>query len=261
MNETYHLDYSRDSHSSLEMFRRSIEEYAAVRVHRTMMPPEPTPAMVFGAAFHTFILEPDRFQRDYAVSPTFDRRTKNGKEAAAQWAAENAGKIPVAVEDLDLMEAMLAGLRRNRFAVGAIDSAGVVETPVEWDCEQTGLALKCRPDKVLASGLIVDLKTTNEIEPVEFAKTVANFGYHRQAALYLAGLSRRGITGPFLFVAVSKRPPHESACYVLDPPTIEKGQEQNRLTLAELAERKLNGDWAGRWSNVIETVSLPRWAL
>ena len=259
--DLYHIDFSRDSHSSLEIFRRAIEEYAAVRVHRTIPPPAPTPAMLFGAAFHTYVLEPEKFRQYYVIPPSFDRRTTVGKIAAAAWDTTHGDLLSITQEDMNLMAGMLAGLGRNKFAAAVIAGEGTIETPIEWTDEQTGTPLKCRPDKVLKNGLIVDLKTCVDIEPGDFARAVANFGYHRQAALYLEGCKTIGAEGPFLFIAVSKRPPHETVCYTLDYAALELGNSQNLLTLAELAERRLKADWSGRWGNRIETLSLPRWAL
>ena len=43
-------------------------------------PPEfNSPALMFGAALHKAVLEPDGFGDEYIVAPKFDRRTKDGK--------------------------------------------------------------------------------------------------------------------------------------------------------------------------------------
>jgi hypothetical protein len=55
-------------------------------------PHTPTPAMAFGTAVHTFVLEQDRFADEFVVAEKFDRRTKEGKEAAARFEEANQGK-------------------------------------------------------------------------------------------------------------------------------------------------------------------------
>ena len=58
-------------------------------------PHEPTPAMAFGTAVHTYVLEQDRFAEELVVAEKFDRRTKEGKEAAARFEEANQGKIVI----------------------------------------------------------------------------------------------------------------------------------------------------------------------
>ena len=48
-----------------------------------------TPALEFGTAFHSMLLEPEEFTKRYCKelkSPKFDRRTKVGKVAYSEWA-------------------------------------------------------------------------------------------------------------------------------------------------------------------------------
>lgn len=84
--DAYHADLTHDSHSSLTLFRESIERYAAVRVFRTMPPKAPTPAMILGTALHTYALEPDeyerRFIRDLVIEPTTELMCLKCGEAA-----------------------------------------------------------------------------------------------------------------------------------------------------------------------------------
>ena len=44
-----------------------------------------TEAMLAGSAFHSMILEPDKFDSEYAFEPAMDRRTKAGKEYIEEW--------------------------------------------------------------------------------------------------------------------------------------------------------------------------------
>ena len=73
----YHL-HPAVGHSGLVRIMRSPAHYREYVAH----PPEPTPAMQLGTAFHTALLEPDRFGQSFVVAPKFDRRTKDGKAAA-----------------------------------------------------------------------------------------------------------------------------------------------------------------------------------
>ncbi len=261
-NEAYHVDYERDSHSSLQLFRKSRERYAGERIYKTLQRQPPTPAMLFGTAFGYALMEPQIFSARYVPEVKFDKRTTKGKEAAAAFAAVNEGKTPISLDDCDLIKGMIDGVTRNPKARIALDAPGRVESSVLWTDPDTGLPLKCRPDKLLDNGLIWDLKTTVDSSPEAFARTCAAFAYHRQAALYLDGVWQElRHDGPFLFVVVSKEPPHECVCYTLDSEALALGRKQNAAALRELAECKRAGNWAGKWRDKIIETSLPRYAF
>ena len=76
----YHADQSI-GHSGIIKLLKSPAHLREALDH----PSPPTPAMAFGTAVHTHVLEPDRFFEEFAVVEKFDRRTKEGKEAAARF--------------------------------------------------------------------------------------------------------------------------------------------------------------------------------
>jgi hypothetical protein len=65
-----------------------------------------TKAMKIGAAFHGLVLEPELFSMNFAVSPKFDGRTKEGKAGKAAFAANHAGKAIIDEDDFSLIRAM-----------------------------------------------------------------------------------------------------------------------------------------------------------
>jgi hypothetical protein len=101
----YHADQSI-GHSGIVKMLKSPAHLREALIIR--MPP--TPAMAFGTAVHTHVLEQDRFAEEFAVAEKFDRRTKEGKEAAARFEQENQGKTLITSDDL-------ATLTRVRAAV------------------------------------------------------------------------------------------------------------------------------------------------
>ena len=120
-------------------------------------PHEPTPAMAFGTAVHTYVLEQDRFAEEFVVAEKFDRRTKEGKEAAAGFEEANQGKIVITSEEM----ATLTLVQRAVFAhqgAARLLSAGAAELSAFWTDGDTGLNCKCRPDWFNGEA-IVDLKT------------------------------------------------------------------------------------------------------
>ena len=223
-------------------------------------PHQPTPAMAFGTAVHTYVLEQDRFAEEFVVAEKFDRRTKEGKEAAARFEEANQGKIVITSEEM----ATLTLVQRAVFAhqgAARLLSVGDAELSAFWTNADTGLNCKCRPDWFNGEA-IVDLKTCVDASSSGFSKSIANFGYDIQAAYYVDGI--KAVTGmelPFLFVAVEKDAPHAVAVYRADPDVIEIGRKKYRAALQLLKWCQASGNWpAYQPGGEIELISLPRWA-
>ena len=59
----------------------------------------------FGTAYHTYVLEPDKFSQTIAVIPEgIDRRTKVGKAAWEAFQSESAGKVCIKQPDMDSIQ-------------------------------------------------------------------------------------------------------------------------------------------------------------
>ena len=64
------------------------------------------------------------------------------------------------------------------------------EIAIVWDDPETGLRCKARIDFVSEYDgwtVVGDLKSSINAAPKQWARAVANYGYHRQAAFYLDG--------------------------------------------------------------------------
>lgn len=213
---------------------------------------EPTPAMQFGTALHAAVLEPELFDAQYAVFEG-DRRTTAGKQAYADLVARNKSIITSA--DSDAITSMTAAVSSHPMASGLLRS-GRAEDSVFWTDPETGLPCKCRPDWWRTDGIVVDVKTTEDASPAGFAKSVAAFRYHVQAAHYLAGTG----ANRFLFIAVEKKAPYAVAVYELDSISLEVGEMIRRADLTTYAMCQESGEWPG-YSSAVEILSLPAWSF
>lgn len=221
---------------------------------------EPTPAMEFGNAFHSYLLEPDAFNQRYVLAPKFDRRTKAGKEAATQWESENAGKIPLTADQMEAIIAMRESVMRHAGAAKMLEK-GEAEISVFWTDRSTGIKCRARPDWVFDGG-ILDIKTCLSSGKAGFAKAAANLGYDIQAAFYVDAIREvTGKTVDFFFVAVEKNPPYSTACYKVSENMLEQGRVKYRAALELLRWCQENNEFPGYQPNgEIEEIDLPRWA-
>lgn len=221
---------------------------------------EPTPAMQLGTLVHTLYLEPEEVSARYVVTPKVDRRTKAGKAAWADFQATAAGRELVDAELMGQANACAVALREFMCGknVGSFDD---VERSLFWEDADTGVACKARPDAITSRGIMIDVKTTRDASPGGFAKSIANFGYHVQAAHYLEAAAANGIhVDAFMFLAVETSAPHAAAAYLLDEDALAEGQVRRAEALDLYAACEASGEWPA-YSGRIETISLPRWAF
>ena len=142
-----------------------------------------SPALEFGTLLHTFVLEPAEIDKNYAVMPTFNLRTNDGKQQKMDFISENAGKITVTDEDYQNAAAMA----KNVMAIcGDVIDAGIKERSLFADVG--GVVLKCRLDCDLESvGDDFDLKSITlgikGFSDVTLEQHIKKFNYHRSAAL------------------------------------------------------------------------------
>lgn len=248
-NDAYHA-YAGISKSGLDLIARSPAHYA----YRS--PNEPTRAMVIGSATHAAILEPVQFAKQYMLlKDVTDRRSSAYKQAVEQFGADNV----LTGTEADAVIGMQSALQLNTAAKARLDAPGWCELAVFASDPVTGVLVKCKFDKLTSDLLSVDLKTTQDLR--EFAKSVANYRYHVQAAFYADvfewafGDQLKG----FEFLAVEKEAPNASRIFALDTPSIAYGRKLYREALNTYAECLRSDVWpmpAGE----LEYIALPYWA-
>ena len=261
-NEEYHA-HPAISRSALNAIAQSPMHYWHRYLNPEARKPEPTPAMKFGTAVHMAVLEPELFLETYAEAPSLPRTTKVGKEAWA--AAEADGKQLLTTAELSTIEEMHTRLWEHPAAAKALRAPGINEGSYITTCTDTGLEIKCRPDRLLESGWVVDLKTTQDASAKAFAKSTANFGYHVQAAFYMHTLRSLGANPKgFIIVAIEKSAPYAVQAFRLSEETIDYGHSEMTTQLRTLSRCKdlysvLDAPWPAYPETVTE-LDLPTWA-
>ena len=260
-NDTYHR-HPAISKSRLDSIARSPLHYWAKHLDPNRWPAESTPAMVIGSAVHTFVLEHEEWDANYAVTPAgINRRTNAGKAEWDVFTTAAGTRTVISREDADLVSKISEGVFNHPAANGLLSLPGKAESSLFWTDAETGLECKCRPDYLLDDGsTIVDLKTTDSASPADFMQSIAKFRYHCQAAWYLHGVEQATGKRPeqFVFVCVEKTPPFACAVYVAAPEMIQIGWDTARANLNRLAECMAAAAWPG-YSDQVELINLPAW--
>lgn len=197
---------------------------------------EDSPSLIMGSGLHCAVLEPERFSTEFIVSPKFDRRTKEGKEASARFEEQAIGKTIIDPDQMNLIQGMKDAIMAHPVALEML-TGGEAEYSYYAKDPETGLELKCRPD-YHNGGALIDVKTTADASFEGFARQIGNLAYHLQAAFYLDVFNASQGTNykDFFFIAVENKAPHAVAVYRLDENHIEAGRKAYRKALNRYAE-------------------------
>lgn len=247
--------------SWLEDFRKSPRRYHALYVTKTLGRPEDTRAQIFGSAVHLAVLEPEKAGQEIAIAPKVDRRTKKGKDAWEEFQASAEGKLILTPDEMVTLDAMVHAVHDSEIASALLTAPGESEVGIAWTHTPTGLRIESKIDRT-TERVLVDLKTTGRgVDPRSFARAATDYGYHRQAALYLTGWENvHGDDLAFAFIVVSKDPPYEVAVYELDGDALDLGRHQNEKALARLRAHLDENDWRAPYERGAKILELPPWA-
>ena len=220
-NDAEYFALDRMSNSKLDDFAQSPRHF----LHRMKFKEPATPAMIFGSAFHCYVLRPDDFEKEYCCLPDdapnkLSSRQINAKKpspetlAAIAWWDEfnvaNGGKIHLSPADMNTIKRMNQALYDCDAARDLLNALQETEVPMLWTDDVTGVEMKGKLDGG-HDDFTLDLKTTMIAQPDSFAQTAFNNSMHRQAALYKDGRQLSGKykrKGEFYFIAVEKEAPY-----------------------------------------------------
>ena len=274
MNETieqYHANPAI-SHSKLECYRRRPALYYKKYVAKTLPPPEDTSAFRLGSAVHCAVLEEKEFSARYILKPDLDRRTKEGKSAYAEFAAQHADKTLLDADEMQQVVAMREAIAAHPLASQLL-ADGLPETT--WRKEQPNAlgALQCRTDWFSSLGCelsdgkpyALDIKTVESLDSDafrNFERAAFNYGYHRQAGFYLPLINEifQWSVAKMYYVAVEKTEPYGCAVYTLSDDAIAKGQDENIADLVRLKRSLETNDWPNI-DPTLHELKLPAWYL
>jgi exodeoxyribonuclease VIII len=252
-DEVYHncIGLSR---SDLQIVRTKSVQFLGAK-KRQEWNTETSPSMEFGTAFHTYMLEPKRFDEIYDFEydvprPEGDaRKTEaNGgiKEQYKEWQAVKAA-YEAARADKKLMKPevrkqfrgmMRSCLNNQAFKELYQHSDTLFEQVVFFTCPNTGILQKFKADIINPTlKIICDLKTSVSASPKDFARSVASYFYDLQAAQYLKGAEQiYGGKWTFAFMVAEKTAPYASAGYTVNNDMRNIGEELMTEILTDLKE-------------------------
>jgi hypothetical protein len=194
---------------------------------------------LIGSALHELILEPQFFKENYLVAPKFDLRTTKGKESHAEFVSEAEGRVLLNIDEYEMIVKMGESATSNTTFLELI-----WDSYRELSCyttdEKTGLNLRLRPDSFAKTkSTITDIKTCQDSSFRAFKSDVYKYGYSITSAFYMDFLNREN----YVFCAIEKEAPYQTALYVLDDEMVAYGRNQYRMGLDLLKWSMDNNYW------------------
>lgn len=254
------FDYRRAegvNQSSLKKILDSPAHYQAALKNKLI----PTPAMEMGTALHCLSLDGEEaFAGQYVKKPQgLSLATKEGKA----WKAELGRKKALSEGGKDDPWGSVHGMAESlkRLAYFDPDQKDYIkhnEVSVYWEWE--GVPCKARLDRVdIENSLVLDLKTTDSIEPEIFQKKVVGLGYDFQAAYYAkAAEVAFGKPFGFVFAAVERKAPYTVDLFEVDEEMMEESMAKCIAALRLYKKCSESGEWPNR-EPMVRKLSYPGW--
>ncbi len=264
--------------SKLKVFRHSPALYHGRFISGKIAAPDATPALLFGSAAGSLILEGrEVFNSQYYVVPKGVGRQRTADKAIREaLEAENPGKSEISFEDAAKLEQMNTNVLEHRFA-GQLLAACKPE--ITWRVKGDTFHVQVRTDSwsdegcALTNGepFICDLKTLPALpddEPETISKQIAEYFYHGQAWTYREIVSTvmkfpAEFRPRFFFIFVEKAPPFSVQVVELDDVALDLAYRQVKDTMERLkwchAHNRWPLTWADTWQEKVPSVSLPHY--
>ena len=254
------FDYRREAglnQSSLKKILDSPAHYQVALKHRFL----PTPAMEIGTAVHSLVLDgEDAFNASYVKKPdNINLTTKEGKA----WKADQGRKKILTTGGKDDAWNAIHGMAKSLQRLDWYRNTGDEyikrnEVSIYWDW--LGQKCKARLDSILVDeGIVLDLKSTDSIDPTLFTKKVVSLGYDFQAGYYTkAAEEAYGKPFRFIFVAVERKPPYDVDLFEVDQEMMEEGLVKCIAALRTYSTCKSLDMWPSK-DPTIKMLSYPAW--
>lgn len=236
--------------------------------------PKLSDSLTLGTAAHCAVLEPERFERQFAI---WSRRGESGKlcpRNGQHWdrfRLANDGKLIITEDERDKALAIAAAVRNDSMASRYLET-GEPEVTLQWQAVSESMlrkpiTLDCRGradwlTHVDGEHHLIGLKTATDARPLIFGTAAARLGYHLQWAFYLDGYKAiTGVTPILKEIVVESRPPHDVVVYNITEDVILQGRSEYETLLRHLVECQSRNEWLGVANGLEQIISLPTWAF
>lgn len=202
-NEDYHNDRSI-SNSGMGKLLKTPLHYWHDSPFNPFREKLDTDAYRKGRAYHTLVLEPEKFKDDYILLPPvndlkidsefWEYLSKSPDAKDFKLPATKTAKVvkyvgeKTVIREKEYNDLLLAVkyLKSDKM-IFPLFTCGYPEVSIFWVDEETGVPCRVRID-YLTHKIATDLKSTSDVGNYKLGYSIVDYGYHRQAAFYLEGI-------------------------------------------------------------------------
>jgi len=261
-NNVYHGLKSYHSSTALKYLQaKSPAHFKAKYIDPQAEQKEPTSAMILGTLVHCLLLTPAEYQKEFLILPELNLRTNEGKEKKAELLAANPNKVLITDEQLSIAGAMCESARSNPQVKPLLES-GHKEASFFWTCPFSGLNFKAKCDSA-SSKQLIELKTTSDAGPENFARHAYNMNYDLSLIHYRQGIRTiMDVKPPAYFIVIESEAPYVTQVYKASDAMLETGHAKWLEAVTKLANGMQKQEWPGYFSQAeIPELSPPAWAM
>ena len=245
--------------------------------------PEPTPALIFGKAYHKYILEPDDFENKYFVFDERDIIEKLLGEGAKSPRATNAykewhqaqidkanNKEFIDLSVIDQLKKMKEKLFRHRYAYSLLNNGQAEQSYYcnikTFDEKEVKVIMRLdylKPQK----RAIIELKTSADAGKDAFPRQCVEYDYHISAALYKDFMGKiSGNEWTFFFIVQETKAPYAFNIFEASTQFIAQGRYEYEQLIMLYSQCVENNLWPGYQvfcQNIygINELNLPAWGI
>lgn len=232
--EEYHADPALSS-SGIKTLLKSPLKYW----HSSPLNPdrksEDSQAMKMGRAFHTMLLEPEKFREEFSIKPNVQSTSAAGMVGEGDY-KDIVNAVKVVREDKTIAP-LIAG--------------GNPEVSIFWRDEETGIMCRVRFD-YLRPRIGFDYKTTTDVSRESLSYAIADYRYDLSASMYLEGLRQASLMDDnhlgFVLLFQEKKAPYQCEAVRLSDEILSRGHESFRNGL-EIYKQHIERYGIEKWSN------------
>lgn len=215
-----------------------------------------SPARIFGRAFHTLMLEPEKFQSAVVICPEAKSRTNKKYD---ELVAGSPGQAVILEKEHLQLTGMKWAFDKNKTANAFLDGTKK-EITIVWKCRETGELCKGRLDAWNSElKTIVDVKTCDDASFFAFRNDAGYYDYDLKAAWYTWGMQELGESvDAAVLIAIEKEPPYGLMNYCLDSHEIKLAGFECAEMLKKYHYCKTTDKWPC-YEDMVVDLAMPEW--
>lgn len=195
--------------------------------------------MPLNVAIFEYIMNRELFDRNFIVSPKFNKRTTQGKKDYADFVQMANGKYVLTEDEMEMIIQASVGVMMNRSFLSLLEKSQYDLSVYSKD-KKTGLNVKLRPHVVSDErNTLIHFMGCSDNSPKKFKLDAEEKQYGLCAAFHIDFLNLED----FVFGAIEKKPPYQTVLYRLPKQLIEHGRKQYRMGLDLLKWSIDNNYW------------------